>query len=114
VDLAKFLADRLAEDEGGARLAAREGGTWTEADPVRQTGRIESLGGVVVYDEGAPDENQAAHIARHDPARVLREVEAKRKILTDLDLSYPDEEHLLRLLAAIYEGHPDFDPAWKD
>jgi hypothetical protein len=47
-------------------------------------------------------------------ARMLREVEAKRKILADLDLSYPDEEHLKRLLAAIYENHEDYDPAWKE
>ena len=92
-DLAGFVAARLDEDVAEAKLAAREGGTWTQVDPVREPGRIESLGDVVVYDEslgdvvvydeGSPDEYQAAHIARHDPARVLREVDAKRKILAE-------------------------------
>src|SRR6266576_4463664 len=82
-DLVAFLRARVDEDEAAARLAAREGGTWTQDDPVRFPGAISSLGGQVVYDEGAPDENQAPHIARHDPARVLREVEAKRAILAE-------------------------------
>jgi|HubBroStandDraft_4_1064222.scaffolds.fasta_scaffold586039_2 hypothetical protein len=32
---------------------------------------------------GNPDAAQREHIARHDPARVLREVDAKRKILAE-------------------------------
>lgn len=31
------------------------------------------------------DEAMAAHIARHDPARVLREVEAKRRLLDECE-----------------------------
>lgn len=38
---------------------------------------------IVLYDEGGHDEDQARHIARHDPARVLGEVEAKRAILAE-------------------------------
>lgn len=78
-----LLRAHLDGDETVARLAAREGGTWKQDDPVRFPGAISSLGGTVVYDEGAPDENQAPHIARHDPARVLREVEVWRKILLE-------------------------------
>jgi Family of unknown function (DUF6221) len=81
VDLAKFLADRLDEDERDWRAGVEEG---THGDT---PWRVERDG---------------------------RELAAKRKILADLDLTYPDEEHLLRLLAAIYDGHPDFDPAWKE
>lgn len=80
-DLVAFVTARLGEDEEQARLAAREGGEWTQVDPVRKPGRIGSLGGVVVWDEGEPDEHQAAHIARHDPARVLREVAARRRLI---------------------------------
>jgi Family of unknown function (DUF6221) len=43
---------------------------------------------------------------------VLREVAAKRRMLEDLDLTEPDEEHLRRLLASAWSDHPDFDPAW--
>lgn len=68
------------------------------------------------------------HAARHDPARVLREVEAKRKILTEytrvveLRKSYPEGydpndyhglyesglEEVVTHLAAVYADHPDY------
>jgi Family of unknown function (DUF6221) len=38
-----------------------------------------------IYDEGGHTEEQAEHIARHDPARVLRQVAAMRKILDEHD-----------------------------
>ena len=77
----------------------------------------------------------AAHITRHDPARVLRDVEAKRAIValhkTDIDpadalygsnarceecgtyvvLTGPCKA--LRILAAIWVDHPDYDQEWK-
>ena len=71
--------------------------------------------GTVVYDEGSPDEYQARHIARHDPARVLREVEAKRAILALREASpvgSPVLTFALCHLAAVYSGHTDYDPAW--
>jgi hypothetical protein len=69
------------------------------------------------------------HIARHDPARVLREVVVKRRVLErhgtevcmcikeyggDLVQAWYDDEPCpeLRDLAAPYDGHPDFHPAW--
>lgn len=130
--ISEFYAARLDEDEATAKLAAREGGTWTQDDPVRYPGSISSLGGQVVYDEGAPDENQAPHIARHDPARALREVEAKRAILAAHDraehycplpvlpsrhgqLWTPEEGPCwtLRLLVSIYSDHPDYEAGWS-
>lgn len=73
------------------------------------------------------DRGTAEHIARWDPARVLAEVEAKRAILEHvsrtvafageppgIDLEdVPAIEHVLRLLAQAYAGHPDFDPTWR-
>lgn len=73
------------------------------------------------------------HIARHDPARVLREVAAKRAILADIvsamngmDLQINSEwgvgpmdpadyesVALLRLLALPYSDHPDYDQSWS-
>jgi Family of unknown function (DUF6221) len=120
-DLVAFLSARLDEDEGKARLAAREGGTWKQEDPERWPGRIVSLGGVVVYDELAPDDYQAEHIARHDPARVLREVEAKRAILElyeaavehdDTSLGVATLRTVVKTLAKVWREHPDYDPAW--
>jgi len=67
-DLVTFLRARADEDEAAA-VAARDGGTWGAAHDF------------VVDDLCGVGELAAAHIARHDPARVLREVEAKRRIV---------------------------------
>lgn len=42
--------------------------------------------------------------------QVLREIKAKRSATTE-----PNEHEflLLRMLAAPYADHPDFDPAWR-
>lgn len=72
-----FLEARLTEDEAAAMAAG--GDEWRlERDYWLIT---DAEGGPVVYDESKPNEGQAAHIARHDPARVLREVAARRAIL---------------------------------
>jgi hypothetical protein len=71
----------------------------------------------------------AAHIARHDPARVLRNVAAKRATLKRHDRcgsglgwcakgghDVPPEFgrcFTLRELALVDEGHADFSPLWK-
>ena len=56
----------------------------------------------------------APHIARHDPARVLREVEAKRKIVRDVACGFYDSDYdeAVEHLAAVYSDHPDYDPDW--
>ncbi|WP_326677685.1 DUF6221 family protein [Streptomyces sp. NBC_01237] len=89
-DLLQFLRARLDEDEQAARAA-----TWDEWDSAHWTAhhRAQYDGRWVIVDhaeEGvteltphaADDAGVAQHIARHDPARVLREVEAKRRRLT--------------------------------
>ncbi len=78
------------------------------------------------------------HIARYDPARALREVEAKRAILAeygnalaaqnkmlaspagDQSVTYEWENgrvcallNALRGFAAVYSGHPDYDEAFR-
>jgi len=78
--------------------------------------------GTVVYDEGAPWTEQAAHIAAWDPARLLREVEAKRRIIIHAqgaEQDVPDiyaydlaADYVLRALAAVYSDHPEYDPEW--
>jgi hypothetical protein len=66
----------------------------------------------------------AGHIARHDPARVLAECEAKRSVLAlhrsgDAWCDYcshsvvDDRCPTIRALAAVFRDHPDFDPAWS-
>src|SRR5260221_528324 len=116
-DLAKFLAARIDEEEHWAHMA--EAGR-----PPGRVGRSEH------YPFMATDitPSKATFIRRHDPVRVLREVDAKRKILAEhvaaQAWSYPpgdgDEalqealDSVVRHLAAIWGDHEDYDPAWKE
>jgi hypothetical protein len=124
--LVEFYAARLDEDEAAAKAAG--GGIhcreWDAAGPGYQEGRVEDgHGDVVVYDEGAPTLAQAKHIARHDPARVLREVAAKRAILGAYesqraaqfyDPAVVDElRDVIETLASVYSDHPDYRPKWN-
>ncbi len=92
--LAKFLEARIADDE-----AHWEGDAdWGDAHGT-------------CYECGA---NQA---------RMLREVDAKRKILAEHTPNDPCDAHdaslrsipcdTLRALAAIWSDHPDYDKAWE-
>ena len=66
------------------------------------------------------DEDEAILSVR--ASRAAREVEAKRRIVDRVeDCPHPprvggwcaDCDGFLRLLAAIYSNHPDYDPGWK-
>lgn len=138
-DLIAFLRARLDEDEQAARWAIRESsfrerGLGEEWEAVRTGPEMRELviqtkpkalrphrvvGGL----DPLLDESVAAHIVRHDPARLLREVEAKRFIISEL---WDDEEGfctertasdtawaVLRCLALPYAAHPDYRPEWK-
>lgn len=78
-DLVEFLRDRLDEDEQTARAAEAEtSAVWTTySESVDEDG-----GGAVAVGSYGYFGDQRHHIARHDPARVLAEVEAKRCILS--------------------------------
>src|SRR5688572_20799212 len=73
--LTEFLLARLTEDEAAARAAAGEHGvypgTWWGQEAGGEPSGVSSEDG--------------AHIARHDPARVLAECEAKRRIVDALE-----------------------------
>lgn len=133
MDLVTWLRAQLDADEQVALPAAEAGAEW-EAD---ERGRVEVANPVsdstafeytVVFDEGSPSGAQAAHIAWWDPARVLRELEAKRAIL-DLHHEYVGVcaycvnargEHqrepwpcpTFRLLALPYADRPGYRPEW--
>ncbi|CAM5264052.1 DUF6221 family protein [Streptomyces badius] len=110
--LVAFLKARLDDDERTARACAGDG-TWTGE-------------GLEFY---APDlsGDVRAHAARHDPARTLREVEAKRRILRAhakwcegrCEAKYPeggfDAAHYwsIKALATVYADHPDYQQEWR-
>ncbi|MFD7646409.1 DUF6221 family protein [Streptomyces albidoflavus] len=143
-DLITFLRSRLDEDEEVARRAA-EPEAWVErrreplpswsvelwADPDRAAviAGASSAFPVAVTPVGMEDgdaDARAAHIARHDPARVLAEVEATRALVNDYERfvaerrrmmggwdSYPEVSPVLAAFAAIYADHPDYRGAWR-
>lgn len=90
-DLIAFIRARLDEDEAAAKSARP--GPWDYETEVGGFGPVGCvmmpLGnhkgtrtGLTAFTPlGTQDAATAAHIARHDPARVLREVAAKRAIL---------------------------------
>lgn len=135
--ITEFLLARIEEDEKVARAAIRSGdGTWTAGEQFDVDGEVYDRCAIFgddlhIYDEGGHDEEQAEHIARHDPARVLAESAAKRAIV---ELHRPieqlwwpeqvpvevcemcDEERweceTICALASVYASHPDYREEW--
>jgi hypothetical protein len=56
--------------------------------------------------------DRVEHIARHDPARVLADVEAKRRIV-EWDAEQPVDRGVLNILASVYADHPDYREEWR-
>lgn len=137
--LAEFIKARLDEDEATAQAAiaetpacrrceGRATGQWSisaEHNPVIKDAGAAQCSQVVVYNDGSPLVNE--HIARNDPARVLREVAATRRALSRhrpterRDGWHPTcwfDNHrwpcaAVLDMAAIWSDHPDYDPAWS-
>ncbi|MFE7906514.1 DUF6221 family protein [Streptomyces albogriseolus] len=126
-DLVQWLGQQIDEDE---RIARRAG------DSFRQIGET----GVIVATEGDQAEECASanwagvaeHIVAHDPARVLREIDAKRQIIAlhhqledaqemldfcatcDATGKYPEYPcTTLRLLALPYADRPGYREEWR-
>jgi hypothetical protein len=85
---AEYLAAALDTAEATALDAStQQGPDWTfhpdNIDRALITGSGYAgytFGDVVSYDEGAPSEHQAEHIAANDPSHVLRVIAAHRKL----------------------------------
>jgi hypothetical protein len=117
--LVEFIEARLAEDELMATAAIEDSPDWHALYAYRD---VKDADGhyVVLADGHCPTAEQAAHIARHSPARVLRQCEAARVIIAEFlrldalgDLAGRRvAESALVQLAAVHCDHCDFDPAW--
>src|SRR5450759_3612840 len=117
--LVEFLEARLAEDELMADAAIDGTADWHVFYAYRD---IKDGDGhyVVLADGQYPTVEQDAHIARHDPARILRQCEAAHVVIAEfLRLEAIGDvrgrsvaEMALQQLASVYFDHPGFDQAW--
>lgn len=126
-DLITFLRARLDEDEEIAQAASP--GPWhvdEDADEVLAVDDIVVAEGFAL--SGRQLRATTQHIARHDPARVLAEVDAKRRVVdlmaSTLELAegdsevdhygaLSDAEETLELLALPCADHLDYRDEWR-
>jgi len=119
MDITEFLTARWDEEEAIARAASSgpwKVGTLYDRWPIVEDA-VGYVAGAQLYDQYEHyaielDVADAKHIALHDPARVLADLETKRAILDHHDRHGEDDTYL-HLLARPYREHSDFDPAWS-
>jgi Family of unknown function (DUF6221) len=135
VDIVEFLTARYDEDEalardsmGGPWRCTKYAHHWVVTSPYDPHG-------VVTFEDIGHSRSTPEHIARHDPARVLADIAVKRQIVelhapgggpppfkyvycltcgSGEPCEYPTDWpcDTLKLLAAPYADHSDFDPSW--
>jgi hypothetical protein len=140
VELVDFLRARLDEDERVAREAAQHAGAalataaaregawkppydgpewWNDYDHIFVVcDRPGQPRKVMIADCGSGAFTLTPHIARHDPARILAEVEAKRRIVDRYAWLCEHGDTggtawVLPLLALPYADHPDYRNEWR-
>lgn len=131
VTLVDFLLARIAEDEAKARAATPS--PWLPHDQ----GWVDAGGEWIIcapYHGLDISDQDAEHVTRWQPARVLAECDARRRIVElhgfdfavpiDADSSWEEDTvcradqaewpcDTLRLLALPYADHPEYDEAWR-
>ena len=130
MDLVEFLRARIGDDERIARETIHPGrtGEWEfdeyEEDGQRRWHLLLDRIAPGLYDTSGMGPSTMRHIARHDPARVLRDVEAKRLLLRghepeihrcdggDFAQGHADCR-IKTALALAYADHPEFREEWK-
>lgn len=125
-DLMRFLAARLDELERTARDSGPACVAWliidvpdarygTQNPPFYTTvAASDDLGEWVADGKVLAGPSSVSVI--YDPARVLREVAAKRKILGCIEMALRNDPltrtYILTALASVDSDHPDYDQAW--
>lgn len=121
--LADFLLARVAEDEAVAEAATTLGHGWEPEGPheVYANGDDPHTGVLIAAD--CP-ENDAAHITRWNPDRVLAECQVKRRLIFDHDRDHECSSRMfheppyigcevLRTLALPYADHESYRQEWR-
>lgn len=128
-DAVAFVRARLDEREEAARAAGGQPWVWLERGPAGEL--VAPTGGAMAVRIDAVTREHRKHIALNDPAYALADIAAKRRIVDEIvdqikgmeerideewcagdPVNYDTSTGLLRLLAAPFAGHPDYDPAW--
>lgn len=109
----EFIAARIDEDEAIAQSIPH--GEWRAEIKHGAALVIDSDADTVVI---VGDERENAHIARHDPARALRQAPVLRAVLelvqgmVSASQQIEAEETVLYPLAAVWSNHPDHREEW--
>lgn len=133
-DLVWWLADQMNVDErsakaamdfptGGDHLIPRDptgrwllpGGKWRHRPGDHGTTVVEDQAGrVIVPADHDQEQNVHAHVAEHDPMRVLDELTAKEKLIAwALKQPPATTEKVVRLLAVPYAHRPGYREEWR-
>lgn len=129
-DLARWLGAQLDEDERIARGA--DPGPWKSESLGRHDQAAINLAAPtsLIQFDGSRAAANGMHVSRHDPARVLREIDAKRAVLALHTQSLrdggcqvcdvpggrrlrPDACTTVRLLASVYADRPGYREEWR-
>lgn len=126
-DLALWLTAQLDEDERIARGADPD--PWKSESLGRHDQAAIKLAAPtsLIQFDGSRAAANGAHVARHDPARVLREIDMKRSLVAAHERrpmpkgDTADCAHCwgavwpcptLRLLASVYDDRPGYQETW--
>lgn len=127
-DLAAFVRARLDEDAEAARACASA--PWEIEIPpmihVSVQARRDNKWkwGMLGYVATVERDEDRAHIVRHDPERVLADIEAKREVVRLAERAHDYHqtfmngfaaalEGALRLFAQAYADHPEYKESWR-
>lgn len=117
--LVQFVTERLDDDQRIAEACQAEVGTTRKGEMHDDGSGLADRDDYPSYPWGSRDA-ELAFMAHFDPARALREVEAKRAMLRFLDpTGAPDgegryvAERAIFLLAMTWSDHPDYRPEWS-
>ncbi|MFE7072685.1 DUF6221 family protein [Streptomyces sp. NPDC057620] len=126
-ELVRWLGAQLDEDERIARAVEDRSAPFDGQWMADGNSAVRTLNGHVLFyrhDSGPLKPGLADHVVTHDPARVLREIEAKRDLLRLAQRAhdYPETfmngfasalEGTLRLFAAAYTDRPGYQASWR-
>lgn len=127
-ELVRWLGEQLDEDERITRAVEDRSAPWDGQWVADGNDAARTFNGhVLFYGHSGPlKPGLVAHVVEHDPARVLREIDAKRRIVAEHDTEgWKTGDRVrdcqwtgrpcqtLRLLALPYADRPGYHEEWR-